>query len=88
MNLGRDLLLFTDLPLAKRVRLARLAREWRQGDLASHAQDELTRRGFGWVRVNGQHVGVVEGGGHIERRRLAALLQVLGLDSFDTAVLP
>ena len=82
-----DTLILTGLALAERVRLARLARRWRQTDLVAHAQAELDRQGFAHLRVTPEHVSVLELGGRMERRRLAAVLHALGLESFNVAVL-
>lgn len=73
------LFLPTELPFSKRIKLARLARDWRQGDVAYLATEWAKGRGWS-THVRAEHVSFLERGLGAKDRHKEAILGVLGLD--------
>lgn len=79
MEHADDVLLLHDLPLSRKVRIARVALDLRRGDVAFLGTQELARRGLPHMKLTEADLSWVERGFTIRKERLAALLAVLGL---------
>lgn len=75
-----DILFLPDASFQMKVKLSRIARDWRQPDLAYHATQWLHDNGFR-IKVRANQISWLEMGGRIHPNREKAICAVLLIDS-------
>jgi hypothetical protein len=71
--------LLPELPFAKRIKLARMAHDWRQGDVAYLATEWAKAQGW-TIRIRAEHISFLEQGLGAKHKHKRARLAVLGLE--------